>query len=65
MLLPMGIMWGYNKFGQDLPANALRIAYAASQVFALLSALYIWFRAEATASTTETVTTKTKQPTGP
>ena len=59
------VQWGYNKVGQDWPADILRTAYGASQLLALVSALYISSRIKATASTTETVTCKTKQPTGP
>ena len=65
MFLPMGIMWMYNKVGEGLQPNLLRVAYGASQAFAVLAAFYIWSRVNATASTTDTVTTKTKQATGP
>lgn len=53
------------QVGQDLPVNGIRAAYAFSQIFALLASLYAWSRAEATASTTETITAKLKQATGP
>lgn len=59
------LQWGYNKVGQEWPADILRTAYGASQLLALVSALYISTRIKALASTTETVTCKTKQPTGP
>jgi hypothetical protein len=54
-----------SQVGQDLPVNGIRAAYAFSQIFALLASLYAWSRAEATASTTETITAKLKQATGP
>jgi hypothetical protein len=54
-----------SQVGHDLPVNGIRAAYAFSQIFALLASLYAWSRAEATASTTETITAKLKQATGP
>lgn len=65
MFLPMLIMWLYNKYGTDLSLDHIRIAYGTSQAFALLLQLYVHSRVQATASTTQTVTVKTKPAQGP
>ena len=64
MFLPMILMWLYNKYGTEWPIDAIWIAYGASQLVAVLLQLYILSRVEATASTTEKVTVKTKSAAG-
>lgn len=65
MFMPMMIMWGYNKFGLEWPVDILRIAYGTVQAIALVSYLFVYSRIEASASTTEKLTVKSKQATGP
>ena len=64
MFLPMILMWLYNKYGTEWSVDHIRIAYGVSQAASVLLQLYILSRIEATASTTETVTVKSKTASG-
>lgn len=65
MFMPMGLMFVYNKFGQEWEAPPLRLVYATTQVLSVLAYAYIYYVASKHASQTEMLTVKSKQATGP